>query len=237
MKAEDVPGAEQLRQREEQLANGEIELALRDARVRGREGRLATQRDALNERASWIEEQVSSLRKWSGAQHLEDDELRDVLEILRGLGDGAAHEEADLDGYVARSETLMVARVAMAAQRAEVLQRRQTQLDERAREVSALEEAIVRADVRIAARERMLIEAIQKIEQVAGGSEPAKSNGPTATKRRAHTRTVTMSDEEAARADAEVAKLLNTKRRVNSAPPILDIGFDEPAKPGKSAKK
>lgn len=213
------PSAESLRRQEETLANAEIELALRDARVRGRESQLAVQLRLLNERAQWIETRVADVRAWVDRGDVDKVAQGDLAELLRGLGDGAALQEADLNRYVSRSETLMVARAAMAAQRADVLQRRTEQLDDRDKEVSDCEEAAVRAEVRLAARERMVIEAIQRLEQLvgtAGADEELNRIG-----RAKFAQTVTMT-----RRENLVQDRKTSARRTSAtgkAPPVLDM--------------
>ena len=209
-----------MRRQEEELANREIELALRDARVRGRESQLSAQLSMLSDRAGWIESRVAEVRGWAQTHDIEPAQLELLDDALRGLGDGAALQEASLDGYVSRSQTLMVARAAMAAQRADVLRRRAAQLDDRDREVGLCEEALVRAEVRLAARERMVIEAIMRLEQFIGVSGIGVNPQP---KRSDFATTVTMTCSEVAQQDAVTMHRPSGGKRQHRAPPVLDL--------------
>jgi hypothetical protein len=208
-----------LRRQEEELANREIELALRDARVRGRESQMAGQMDLLGERAQWIEDRVSEMSRWVDDTSDDEQGALEMKKLLRGLGDGAARKEADLNGYVSRSKTLMVARAAIAAQRFDVLQRREEQLDDRDAEVGTCEEAVVRAEVRIAARERMVIEAIQRLEQMIGGKR--SSNEGDMLRRAMFGQIATMSVPEGRTQDKASRK--GRRRTPSKRPPVLDM--------------
>ena len=159
--------------REEAVTEAEIDAALADARLRGREAGLEAQRATLLARASWVDSVAASLERWSEGASVSDGGA------LHGLGGGAAREEADLDSYVRRSATLLLARSAMIATREELLARRRGQHESRAREIDSLEAALVRVEVRMAARERMLLAAVRTLEsQVAAGGQPALPSLP-----------------------------------------------------------
>lgn len=186
------------------------------------------QRGLLSERAEWIEARVREMADWTQQQQLMAEQKSTVASVMRGLGDGAAAKEADLDGYVLRSKTLLVARAAMAAERAEMLRRREAQLDDRDGEVGDCEDAMVRAEVRIAARERLVIEAIQKVEQIVGGL--GQSDVDHTLRRAKFAQTVTMTHVEAVRQD-EAMRTSRKTRKASSAPPVLDLNVPtDPAK-------
>lgn len=172
------------------------------------------------------------MRDWATGHELSEHDHSRLADSLRGLGDGAALQEADLDGYVSRSKTLMVSRAAMAAQRAEVLDRRHKQLDARDEEVSACEEAMVRAEVRIAARERMVITAIQALEHLVGAS--AGGEEADRLKRARFAQTVTMTRQEAQRHDEAAAG--RRKSGAGAAPPVLDLDVPTAPVPQKARK-
>lgn len=157
----------ELAAREEAVTEAEIDAALADARLRGREAGLEAQRSTLLARAGWIDSVAASLERWTEGADVSDGGA------LHGLGGGAAREEADLDTYVRRSATLLLARSAMIATREELLARRRGQQESRAREIDSLEAAMVRVEVRIAARERLLLAAVRSLEsQVAASGKP-----------------------------------------------------------------
>lgn len=160
------PSLLDLEVREQRLDGAEMELALQGAVLRGREATLAAGRGGLERRAQWIDTQVARLSAWSQAQGV------DAADILHGLGDGAALQEADVEGHVKRSHTLLLGRAAILAAREEMLTRRQRQLDRRDSEIADLEQAQIRADVRLAARERMLLAAARELERRVAAPQP-----------------------------------------------------------------
>ncbi len=216
------PDPLELQGREERLADREIEMALSEAQLRGQEAHVGALGRALETRGGWIDAQVARLSRWAMAAGVDADA------VLRGLGGGAAMEEADLDRYVRRSETLLLGRAAVIATRAEVLSRRQEQLAERARELEAFEQAFVRAEVRLTARERLLRDAIAQLQRSATGDaetmpdlEPAPRRASPATPpgraRHRHAPTVTMTVGEGAALDASLTQ------SPGEAPPVLDF--------------
>ena len=157
-----------LQRREETLAEREIEMALSEAQLRGQEAHVAALGAALSTRGAWIDGQVDQIAAWASRAGV------DAAHMLHGLGGGAATQEADLKRYVQRSETLLIGRAAMIATRAEVLQRRVEQLADRASELQAFEQAFVRAEVRLTARERLLREALSELQRTASGDVAPK---------------------------------------------------------------
>ena len=163
----------ELAAREETVTEAEIDAALTDARLRGREAGLEAQRATLLARASWVDGVAASLERWTEGAAVSDGGA------LHGLGGGAAREEADLDTYVRRSATLLLARTAMIATREELLSRRRGQQESRGREIDSLEAAMVRVEVRMAARERLLLAAVRSLEsQVAASGQPSLPSLP-----------------------------------------------------------
>ncbi len=166
------PSATELTAREEVLARAEIESSMLAARLRGREASLAAQRAALDERAAWIEGLAAGLQRWADKAEVA------LGDTLTGLGGGAAAQEADVDSYVQRSATLALARAAMVATREELMARRRSQQERREREVEALEAALVRADVRLTAREKLLAVALREVEAKAAATGMASVRPP-----------------------------------------------------------
>ena len=207
---------------EEALAAREIEMALSEAQLRGQEAHVAALGPALQARGAWIDSQVDQIATWAARAGV------DAADILHGLGGGAAKEEADLKRYVRRSETLLIGRAAMIATRAEVVERRAEQLIDREQELQAFEQAFVRAEVRLTARERLLREAISRL-QVSARGDVAPPFEPTQTApeprvaspaSHRHAATVSMSAVENQTLDAAV------EGRPESAPPVLDFSAD-----------
>lgn len=214
----------QLQQREQDLATAEIELALADAGLRGREATVSAQRSGLEQRARWIDERVSKLQSWAATAGV------DAAEHLVGLGDGAALREADVEAYVDRSKTLLVSRAATLAAREEMLKVRRCQIEGREAEVEALEQAFIRAEVRLTARERLLVAATGRLERMVAQPEAdaeiaaAVPSIPLKTPRHIrHAPTVTMTAAEAAEQDVDD---LVQSRTVSGkpAPPVLELG-------------
>lgn len=221
-----------LQRREEALAEREIEMALSEAQLRGQEAHVAALGTALSTRGAWIDGQVDQIAAWASRAGV------DAAHMLHGLGGGAATQEADLKRYVQRSETLLIGRAAMIATRAEVLQRRAEQLADRASELQAFEQAFVRAEVRLTARERLLREALSGLQRTASGDvapklEPTPAAADTRSldaPRHRHAQTVSMSA-----AENDVLNAAVTHRK-GSAPPVLDfssnhIDWSAPTKP------
>ena len=215
----------QLQQREQDLATAEIELALADAGLRGREATVSAQRSGLEHRARWIDQRVRQLQSWAAAAGV------DAAEELVGLGDGAALREADVEAYVDRSKTLLVSRAATLAAREEMLEVRRCQIEGREAEVEALEQAFIRAEVRLTARERLLVAATGSLEQMAAqpqaDAETAAAVPAVLLKTPSHIRhapTVTMT---AAEASEQGDDDLIQSRTVagKPAPPVLELGM------------
>ncbi|MCO4760020.1 MAG: hypothetical protein KC502_00830 [Myxococcales bacterium] len=208
------PEPQFLKNSEELLASREIDMALAEAQLRGQEAHVAALGSALSARGEWIDGQVAKLASWAARAVVDADDA------LHGLGGGAATQEADLERYVRRSETLMLGRVAMIATRSEVLERRAAQLKDREKELQAFEQAFVRAEVRLTARERLLRQAIAQLQSSASGAPsidpaPAASDiAPQASHR--HSPTVSMSPEENA--------IFEGSAGGESSPPVLDFG-------------
>ncbi len=170
---DEQPSSTELTAREEVLARAEIEASMLDARLRGRETSLHAQRFALDERAAWIEGLAGGLERWAEQSQVA------IGDTLTGLGGGAAAQEADVDAYVQRSATLALARAAMVATREELMARRRAQQERREREVEALEAALVRADVRLSAREKLLAVALREVEAKAAATGMASVRPPS----------------------------------------------------------
>mgnify|MGYP007046915246 CR=1 FL=1 len=165
-----APSVAELQEREEQLAAAEFELAFADAELRAREAGLQGQRLVLSQRAQWLDQRVEHLERSATKRAL------DTSVMLQGLGKGAALEDADVDGYVKRSATLHLGRAAMVAMRAELATRRREHLDARADELETYEQAFDRADVRLTARERLVLAAVREIEKaLLGEGEPGST--------------------------------------------------------------
>ncbi len=215
----------ELTRREEQLAEAELEAALADARLRGREAGLEVQRQALEARAGWIDGVADVLDRF---HHLHGPDLA-PSEHLTGLGAGAARQEADLDAYVRRSSTLMLARAAMIATREELLARRRAQQQGRSREIDELEAALVRVEVRLAARERLLLAAVREQEALASQvgapaprlpPRPGRGLEPAAHR---HMPTEPMTPAEALHLDEQAIRVARRASGVHRAPPVLDV--------------
>lgn len=154
-----IPTVEELQRREEELAADDFDIAFEDARLRSREASLLAQRQILAERAQRLDNRVALLERSARAHAV------DTTEVLQGLGGGAALEEADVEGYVQRSGTLRLGRAAMITLRAELAARRRAHLVARSEELETYEQAFDRADVRLTARERLILAAARQIEQ------------------------------------------------------------------------
>lgn len=141
-----------LEAREALADESEIDLSFHEAQLRGRERLIGAQREALTQRAGWLDERERRLmRAQDGAPAR--------AQPLAGLGEGRALQDADVEGYVARSATLHLGRVALLAAREEMLVRRKSLLRSRREELEAYEEAFTRAEVRLAARERLVAQS------------------------------------------------------------------------------
>lgn len=217
------PTLEQLQQHEQELTTAEMELALADAGLRGREATVSAQRSGLEERARWIDDRVKQLHRWATTAGI------DAGDELVGLGDGAALREADVEAYVDRSKTLLVSRAATLAARQEMLQIRRRQLEGREAEVEALEQAFIRAEVRLTARERLLVGAAGRLEEMvsrpqanaqAAAAVPAIARQTPGHIR--HAETVTMTAAEAAELDPE-GTISSLTARGKPAPPVLEL--------------
>lgn len=219
------PALAQLQHREQDLATAEIELALADAGLRGREATVSAQRSGLEQRARWIDQRVQHLHNWAAAVGV------DAGDELLGLGDGAALREADVEAYVDRSETLLVSRAATLAAREEMLKVRRCQIEGREAEVEALEQAFIRAEVRLTARERLLVAATGSLERMA--AEP-KADAEVAAAVPAillrtprhirHAPTVTMTAAEAAD-QGDDDRIQSRTVAGKPAPPVLELGM------------
>ncbi len=156
-----------LEAREALVDESEIDLSFQEAQLRGRERLIGAQREALTQRAGWLDERERRLlRSQDGAPTR--------APPLTGLGEGRALQDADVEGYVARSATLHLGRVAMLAAREEMLMRRKALLRARREELEAYEEAFTRAEVRLGARERLVAQTTVQLQRSIA-AEAAKS--------------------------------------------------------------
>jgi len=218
------PTLEDLQRQEQQLAAQEMELSLTDASLRGREATVSAQRSGLERRARWIDSRVESLKQWA------IDSGVDTGDELVGLGDGAALREADVEAYVDRSKTLLVSRAATLAARKETLNVRRKQLEGREAEVEALEQAFIRAEVRLTARERMLMAANARLERNAAQARPGEEDAVArpvllthTTDHFRHAPTVTMTPDEFE--DDEMPPPVTSRTVAGKpAPPVLEVG-------------
>lgn len=213
----------ELTRREEALAESELEAALIDARLRGREAGLEAQRQALEARAGWIEGVAGTLERFRA-----DHDASTQSEHLHGLGAGQARQEADLDAYVRRSSTLMLARAAMIATREELLARRRAQQRGRGREIDELEAALVRVEVRLAARERLLLAAVREQEALAaqlGTDAPPLPPRPGTVIEVPHRPAPTepMTVAESMQLDANAIRVARRASGAHHASPVLDV--------------
>lgn len=143
-----LPPLATLQEREAQLDDLELELALEDAQLRGQEGQLAAQRQALTERAARLDQRERQLIERAGPLLQRD--------RLTGLGDGQALGDSDVEGLVAKSLTLHLGREALLVARHEMLQRRRQLQAQRRDELLNYEAGFGRAELRLAARERLV---------------------------------------------------------------------------------
>ncbi len=217
------PSLEELQGQEQQLAAEEMDLSLTDAALRGREATVSAQRSGLERRALWIDNQVERLNRWAVESGV------DVGDELVGLGDGAALREADVEAYVDRSKTLLVSRQATLAARREMLKVRQGQLSGRQSEVEELEQAFIRAEVRLIARERMLMAATVRLGRSAAEARPGEEDAaarpvllPTIASHIRHAVTVTMTADEMD--DDELPSPVTPRTASGKpAPPVLSV--------------
>ncbi len=151
-----------LQQREAQLDELELDLALEDAQLRGQEGLLAAQRQALTERAARLDHREQQLLARAS-------ELAKQTQ-LAGLGGGQALGDSDVEGLVAKSQTLHLGREALLAARHEMLQRRSQLVARRRNELLNYEAGFGRAELRLAARERLVAEATAALLRDLAGS-------------------------------------------------------------------
>ena len=147
-----------LEAREALTDESEIDLSFHEAQLRGRERLIGAQREALTQRAAWLDERERRLVR-------ANDGAPSRTHPLSGLGDGRALQDADVEGYVARSATLHLGRVALLAAREEMLARRKALLRSRREELEAYEEAFTRAEVRLAARERLVAQSTVQLQR------------------------------------------------------------------------
>jgi hypothetical protein len=156
----DLADAAGLDQREAVLNDLELELGFDYARLRAREGQVAEHRAAFQLRARQLDQRERRLRELAAAAGSKAE--------LVGLGTGGALDDADVEGWVARSATLHLGRVAMLAAREEMVERRLQQQRSRADELALYEEAFARAEVRMVARERLVAKVAVQLQADAG---------------------------------------------------------------------
>lgn len=147
-----------LEAREALADESEIDLSFHEAQLRGRERLIGAQREALTQRAGWLDERERRLVR-------AHDDGPNRAGPLAGLGEGRALQDADVEGYVARSATLHLGRAALLAAREEMLTRRKALLKARREELEAYEEAFTRAEVRLGARERLVSQTTVQLQR------------------------------------------------------------------------
>lgn len=163
-----------LEQREAELDELEVALAFEDAQLRGRQHTLTSLREAMTARAAWLDDRETKL--------MEEADSDAAGTALAGLGGGQALRDVDVEGFVAKSATLHLGRVALLAAREEMLVRRQQLLQQRQSELAEYEAAFSRAEIRLAARERLVGEATRRVlQQLAERTDPG-AGGPPAKK-------------------------------------------------------
>lgn len=150
--------------REALLDEAEIDLAFHEAQLRSRERMLSAQREDLTQRASWLDNRERRL--------VRNELMGDQPAALTGLGEGRALQDADVEGYVARSATLHLGRVALLAAREEMLTRRKAMVKARRDELESYEEAFAKAELRLSARERLVAQAAVQLQRELAGNAP-----------------------------------------------------------------
>lgn len=153
--------------REALLDEAEIDLAFHEAQLRSRERMLSAQREDLTQRASWLDNRERRL--------VRSDFMGQQPAALTGLGEGRALQDADVEGYVARSATLHLGRVALLAAREEMLTRRKAMVKARREELESYEEAFAKAELRLSARERLVAHAAVQLQRGLAGDAPLPS--------------------------------------------------------------
>ncbi|MBI5609636.1 MAG: hypothetical protein HY902_12260 [Deltaproteobacteria bacterium] len=176
-----LPPLATLQEREAQLDDLELELALEDAQLRGQEGQLAAQRQALTERAARLDQRERQLIERAGPLLQRD--------RLAGLGDGQALGDSDVEGLVAKSLTLHLGREALLVARHEMLQRRRQLQAQRRNELLDYEAGFGRAELRLAARERLVAKATAELLRDLADTTLPRSTPPVARSRRSPTPT------------------------------------------------
>lgn len=158
--------------REALLDEAEIDLAFHEAQLRSRERMLSAQREDLTQRASWLDNRERRL--------VRNELMGEQPAALTGLGEGRALQDADVEGYVARSATLHLGRVALLAAREEMLTRRKAMVKARREELESYEEAFAKAELRLSARERLVAQAAVQLQRELAGEAPQAPNNAKA---------------------------------------------------------
>jgi hypothetical protein len=195
--------------REALLDEAEIDLAFLEAQLRSRERMLSAQREGLTQRASWLDNRERRL--------VRNDLVGQQPAALTGLGEGRALQDADVEGYVARSATLHLGRVALLAAREEMLTRRKAMVKARREELESYEEAFAKAELRLSARERLVAHAAVQLQRELAGDAPLPPSNAKAPPAQAGT----------PRAMAEEMQ----------TPPLTPMGDSQPILPPRSTKR
>lgn len=155
------PSAAALDEREVRADETELELALLEAQLRGRERQLLASRQALLQRSESIDLREKALQQW--AVQAGEPGLRLASQL--GAGASTVHE-ADEEGVLPRITALQLGREEVLRSREQWLLQRREDLTRRQAEVTACERAVPRMEMAVALRERRLSQTSARLERL-----------------------------------------------------------------------